>query len=170
VLPTLVSVRQHITSIRPALDRGFTEELKIERRNTRAEGRSERGSEQRSERLARRDRRRSQRENAGGSGNTPVVTPPSGTQGTDLVTIQPVPNPSTPNSTTPTPTTTPVATTKPTGDSVKGLAEKYVDTYTQQSGRTISASTREALVNDVASFYGENGGRTERLRSLVGVF
>ncbi len=156
-----------MTSVRPALDRGFKEELRAERRNNRAEGRSETGSEQRSERLARRDRRRSERENGGGSEGAPgsTTTPPSGTQGTDLVTIQPVPNP-----TTAPPTTTPPASTNPTDDSVKSLAAKYVDIYTQQSGRTISASTRDALVNDVASFYGENGGRTDRLRSLVGVF
>lgn len=87
----------------------------------------------------------------------PVDTPPP-----------PSPTPPSPPATTPTPQ--PVSSTLPTDSSVRSLAEKYVDVYAQQSGRTLSSATRDALVSDVASFYGENGSRTERLRSLVGVF
>ena len=88
-----------------------------------------------------------------------------------VVSTQPVPTPQTP---APPVTTTPppVATTPPNSSdgSVLSLAEKYVDNYSQQTGKSLSTATRDALVKDVASFYGENGSRTDRLRTLVGVF
>ncbi len=73
-----------------------------------------------------------------------------------------------PPSTTPPPQS--VSSPAPKDSSVRTLAEKYVDVYAQQSGKTLSSATRDALVTDVASFYGESGTRTERLRTLVGVF
>ncbi len=73
-----------------------------------------------------------------------------------------------PPSTTPPPQS--VSSPAPKDSSVRSLAEKYVDVYAQQSGKSLSSATRDALVTDVASFYGESGTRTERLRTLVGVF
>jgi hypothetical protein len=84
----------------------------------------------------------------------PVDTPPP------PATTPPATNPSPPTGSSPT----------PIDSSVRSLAEKYVDVYAQQSGKPLSSATRDALVADVASFYGENGTRTERLRTLVGVF
>ena len=92
-------------------------------------------------------------------GTQPVANPTPPLQSSPT-TSTPSTNPSPPNATSPT----------PSDASVRSLAEKYVDVYAQQSGRTLSSATRDALVSDVASFYGENGSRTERLRSLVGVF
>jgi hypothetical protein len=89
-----------------------------------------------------------------------------------VVSTQPVPTPTTPS--TPTPSAPPTSPSSNTGSNTDGtirsLAEKYVDIYAQQSGRSLSSTTRDALVNEVASFYGENGSRTDRLRTLVGVF
>ena len=141
------------------LDRGFKEELKTQRQGERA-ARQEDRAESRSERVELRGRRRSGR-GEGDAGGPPTDTPPA----PPTATIQPVPNPSTSP-----PAAAPPTASPPVDDTVKSMAEKYVDIYTQQSGRTLSSATREALVNDVASFYGENGGRTERLRGLVGVF
>jgi hypothetical protein len=136
--------------VRPQSDRGFREELRAQRRADRSENRATR----RQERLERREARRREREAGDGSPTQPVTPPPGGATIPTPVSSAPVPTQSSPS----------------TGPNVRSLAEKYVDVYAQQSGRSLSSATREALVNDVASFYGESGGRTERLKTLVGVF
>lgn len=154
-----------MASIQARFDRSFVEQY-----------RGSRGSSQSGEsRFKAEDLQRSIEERRGrgrGRGRQDQVDPTA-----PVVSTQPVPNPTPPvqtSPTAPTPSTNPPqqSGTPPisTDGSVRSLAEKYVDVYAQQSGKSLSSATRDALVTDVASFYGENGSRTERLRSLVGVF
>jgi hypothetical protein len=160
-----------MTSISNRGGRGFGSEFFTQRSAARVDRASERFSDRFSELQGEVEARRGRGRGRGrGRDNDDSSGPPGASPVPPEASIQPVPNPPLTTSPQPSPSTPPSDVGTKPDDSVRSLAEKYVDVYSQQSGKPLSTATREALVNDVASFYGESGARTERLKTLVGVF
>lgn len=129
---------------------GFdVKELRTNRRKNNEE--NDKGFLSRAERRERREERKNSRQ---------VSTQPVS---------DPVPVTTTPVTSTPTEPSQPSTPTpsSPAVTTLRSAAERYVDTYTKNSGRTFSTDEREAKIQEVQDFYGESSQRQDRLISLA---